>query len=142
MEAKWPTLPQLKHLKGSLPLNLLVHHFNFITKLASYSSSESSLQLEHEQDFDFWLFFFVFLEALNVAFFLDGFSCSIIISYVLKIPCNSSMLSLSRSFLYSRPTLESNLIGRDLSIFWTSVGFSTFSPRPLMVFTISSTRRK
>ena len=39
-------------------------------------------------------------------------------------------------------TLESNLNGRDLIIFWTSFGLSTFSPIPLMVFAISSTKRK
>ena len=38
--------------------------------------------------------------------------------------------------------LESNLMGRDLSIFWTMSDSSILSPSPLIMLTISSTQRK
>jgi hypothetical protein len=86
-------------------------------KLAiSSSSSESSLQLQF--DFDFCLFFLVLLDALKVSSFLDGLSYSILISEIVRIPCNSSMFNVERFSLSSRAEiLGSNLIGRDLSTF-------------------------
>jgi hypothetical protein len=63
-------------------------------------------------------FFFDVLDALKDASFISGFSCSVLISYVVNIPCSPSMLIDSRSSLYSSvDILGSNLIGRDLSTF-------------------------
>jgi hypothetical protein len=66
----------------------------------------------------FFPFFFDLLDGLKVASFIFGFSYSVLISYVVKIPCSSSMLIESRFDLsYSVYILGSNLIGRYLSTF-------------------------
>jgi hypothetical protein len=66
----------------------------------------------------FFPFFFDLLDSLKVSYFTYGFYCSVIISYVVKIQCISSMLIDFRSVLSSiADILGSNLIGRDLSTF-------------------------
>jgi hypothetical protein len=89
-----------------------------LTKLAtSSSSSEMSLLLLCYFSF-FFPFFFDILDALKDASFIFGFSCSVLISYDVTLPCSSSMLIESRSTLsFSDDILGSNLIGRDLSTF-------------------------
>jgi hypothetical protein len=65
-------------------------------------------------------FFFCFdiFYALKAASFTSGFSCSVLISYAMKIPCSSSMLIEFRFDLSSSADiLGLNLIGRDLSTF-------------------------
>jgi hypothetical protein len=63
-------------------------------------------------------FCFEFLDALKATSFISIFSCSVLISYAVKITCNSSMLIEFRSDLYSSADiLGSNLIGRYLSTF-------------------------
>jgi hypothetical protein len=63
-------------------------------------------------------FCFEFLDALKVTYFVYGFSYSVLISYVVNIPCNLSMLIEFRYALsYSAGIFGSNLIGRDLSTF-------------------------
>jgi hypothetical protein len=65
-----------------------------------------------------FLFFFDLLDALKVASFIYGFSCSVLISYAVNIPCSSSMLIEFRYALSSSADiLGSNLRGRDLSTF-------------------------
>jgi hypothetical protein len=92
--------------------------FNLLTKLSiSSSSSEMSLLLLCSFSF-FFHFFFDLLDALKDASFISGFSCSVLISYAMKIPCISSMIIESRSTLSSSvDILGSNIIGRDLSTF-------------------------
>jgi hypothetical protein len=64
----------------------------------------------------FFPFFFDLLDDLKVACFISRFSYSVLISYVMKIPCSSFMLIESRySLSSSAEILGSNLIGRDLS---------------------------
>jgi hypothetical protein len=68
--------------------------------------------------FFFLPFCFEFLDSLKDAYFIFGFSCSVIISYAVKIPCNSSMLIDFRTNLsFSDDILGSNLIGRYISTF-------------------------
>jgi hypothetical protein len=68
--------------------------------------------------FFFLPFLFEFLDDLNDPYFIYGFSCSVLISYDVNIPCNSSMLIEFRSDLSSSVyILGLNLIGRDLSTF-------------------------
>jgi hypothetical protein len=64
------SLPQLKHLKGSLPWYLPDPFFSLLTNFASISSgSESS-----------------FLSALNDASLEVGLSLTILISYAVNVP--------------------------------------------------------
>jgi hypothetical protein len=66
----------------------------------------------------FFPFFFDILDALKDAYFIYGFSCSVLISYDVKLPCSSSMLIESRSALSSSDDiLRLNLIGKDRSTF-------------------------
>jgi hypothetical protein len=109
----------IKQIKGSLPLYLsLVPLFNLLTKLAaSSSSSETSLLLLCSFYFCFPICFDL-LNALKAASFISRFSCSVLISYAVKIPCILSMLIEFRpSLSSSADILGSNLIGRDLSTF-------------------------
>jgi hypothetical protein len=82
----------------------------------SSSSFEVSLLLLYS--YCSFFFFFDLLDVLKAAYFTYGFSYSILISYAVNIPCNSSMIIESRSDLSSSDDiLGLNLIGRDLSIF-------------------------
>ena len=94
------------------------------------------------QSFMFSLFF-VFFEALKVTSLFDGFYFSAINSFSMRIPCNSSIVTLSISFISLLVNIVvSNLKDSDLSTFCTIVNSSIFSPSPLMVLTISSTQRR
>jgi hypothetical protein len=84
--------------------------------VTSSSSSKTSLLLLYSSCSFF--FYFDLLDALKVASFTSGFSYSVLISYVVKIPCSSSMLIEFRSDLSSSVNiLGLNLIGRDFSTF-------------------------
>jgi hypothetical protein len=74
----------------------LVPLFNL---LISSSSSEISLLLLCYFSFLF-PFCFGLLDALKYASFISRFSSSILISYVVNIPCSLSMLIESRSALF------------------------------------------
>ena len=124
----------------------------------SFELAHSLFEIYHKVGFFFiiwdftiaraWAIFSLFIVILCI---LGGLQCyflsrwiflSVLISYVVRISCNPSILILPRYFLYLRDeTLESHHIRRDLSIFWISVGFSTFSPRSLMILTIYPTQR-
>ena len=87
-------------------------------------------------------FCFDLLDALKVASFISGFYCSILISYVVNIPCSSSMLIEFRSDLsYNVDILGLNIIGRDLSTFWTITYSLISSPNPMIAFIVSSTHK-
>jgi hypothetical protein len=89
-----------------------------LTKLVAYSSSfEMSLLLLCSFSF-FFPFCFYLLDSLNAASFISGFSCSVLISYAVKILCSLSMpIEFISSLSSSDDILGSNLIGRDLSTF-------------------------
>jgi hypothetical protein len=66
----------------------------------------------------FFFLSFDLLDTLKAASFIYGFSCLVLISYVVKIPCSLSMLIEFRYALSSSADiLGSNLIGRDLGTF-------------------------
>ena len=103
-------------MRGSLPLYLLIPLFSFLTKLASSSLLDSSLLLS--LDFGFGLLVPLLLKALKVSSLPNESSYLVLISYAVRVPCSSSTVMVSRSVLSSIANiLESNLIGRDLSIF-------------------------
>jgi hypothetical protein len=134
--SKCPSLPQVKHLKGSLPLYVSYPLFIFLTNCVS-SIYNSWIEMSYN------LCPFVLFYALKFASFYVGFYFYILISYVVKIPCSSSIVSFSRSFISSmEETLELNIKGRNLITFCKIIFSSTFSPSPLMVLTISPTQRK
>jgi len=110
---------------------------SFLTKCAS-SASDSQLK----QYLDPFYLFFIFFEDFKVASLFDGFSFSPLISYAVRIPCNSSIVNLSRSFISSiDETLASNIKGIYLNTLCTIIIYLTISPIPMMVLKISSTRR-
>jgi hypothetical protein len=82
----------------------------------SSSSFETSLLLLCS--YFFLPFCFEFLDALKAASFISRFSYLVLISYAVKIPCNSSMLIDFRYDISSSvDILGSNIIGRDISTF-------------------------
>jgi len=131
---KCHTFPQLKHLMGNLGLYFLDPFFSFIIKFSCYVF-DSHL----EQSFDLWSVFFIFFEDLQGFSFFDVFSFLVLISYIVRIPCNSSIVNWSISFISSMEiTLESNIKGTDLNTFCKIIGCTIVSPSPLMVLTILS----
>jgi hypothetical protein len=92
---------EIKQINGRFPLYMsLVPLFNLMkTFSTSYSSSsEKSLLLKCSFLFPFC---FELLDALKVSYFIYGFSCSVLISYAVNIPCSLFVLIESRSSLSS-----------------------------------------
>jgi hypothetical protein len=132
---KFPTFPQLNHIRGNFPLYLLVPFLSFFIKLATYSS-----YISDKYSLGTFSCFFLDFDSLNEVSHFAGLSCPVLISYAVRIPCSSSTVSLSRSGLSSRvEMLPSYLIDNDLKIFWTMGLSLSSSPTALIELTISST---
>ena len=110
----WPTLPQTKNLKGSLPLNLPVPSWSFFTKFTSSSYGMYSNSLHSS-------FCFPFVNALSVAS-LTYEAPPFLISKVVRNPWSWRTVRVYRSLFSSMgDTFDSNLGVRDLKIFSTEV---------------------
>jgi hypothetical protein len=71
------------------------------------------------------------------------FFLSILISYVVRVPCSSSIVNLVKSLVSSMDdTLASYLKESDLNIFCTTKDSLKSSHNPLMALTIASTISK
>lgn len=121
---------KIKHINGSLHLNfhlpILIFRVKYANSLSENSSSSSffssSLQLQ-VFSFKVYLLLLFFLDAENVFSKCDvPSSFSILISYAIRIPCNSSMLRLVIFDLSSNAnTLGLNHVGKVLRIFQTTI---------------------
>ena len=134
-EEEWHIPPHLKHLKRNLHLYLPHSLFIFLIKFASsFDMSNGS--------FCSCLLHFYFFVSLNTNSFLVSFSFSIIISYAMRIPCNSTFVISSILFLfYKTVTFELNWDGKVIIIFCKTNSSSMVSPNHLREFTISSSCR-
>ena len=77
---------------------------------------------------------FIFFDVLKANFFNLDFYIYILISYVVRIPCISSIFILSTSFIsLIVETFASNLKGRDFMTLCTIIDSLIFSPSPMIV---------
>ena len=97
--------------KGKITKSIL----SFLTNCGS-----SMFDSQVEQSLYFCFLLSIFFDAFKATYSFDGISYQVPISYAVRIPCNSSIVNLSRSFISSIvETLASNIEESYLNIFCT-----------------------